>query len=306
MTWDPALSTLLTATADSGRRPFREGQHQVARTAMEQRARQGDEEMHEIIDETLNVEGRPVRLRTYVPEPGATGVVVHLHSGGWVLGSIETADLLARRLAAGTGAKVVSVDYSLAPEHPYPAAVEDSVAAVRHIASEHPADPLVIGGESAGGTLAIAAARRLAGEVTPVALVGWYPPVDGTRRHETDLGSEEAVLALVDGPDLDWFWDHYLPDAARRTEPEASPLLAADLTGLPPTILVLAGHDPARAETIEFADAARAAGVPVRVIDEPTLCHGFVSFAGSVPAVDASLDAVVAMLLDTLDESRQA
>ena len=306
MTWDPTMSQMLTATAESGRRPFHEGPHQPARAAMEQRARTGSEEMQETVEETITVEGRPVRLRTYVPTPVVAGVVVLLHGGGWVLGSIETADVVSRRLAAGTGARVVSVGYSLAPEHPYPAALEDCLAAVRHVATEHPGEPLVIAGESAGGTLAVTAARRLAEELAPVALLTWYPPVDGTRRHDADQDSADhpKVMPLVDGPDLDWFWDHYLPDTGRRAEPDASPLLAQDLAVLPPTIMVLAGHDPAREETKAFVEAARAAGVSVRVLDEPTLGHGFLSFAGAVPAVDTSLASVAALLRETISGPR--
>ena len=304
-TWDPTLQQLLTATADGGRRPFREGPHLPAREAMQQRARTGSEEMADLVEETISVEGRPVRLRTYVPAPAPAGVVVYLHGGGWVLGSIETADVVARRLAAGTGARVVSVDYSLAPEHPYPAAIEDCVAAARHVAAAYPGEPLAIGGESAGGTLAVTAVRRLTQELAPVALVAWYPPTDGSRRHDQDPADDEGVLPLVDGPDLDWFWDHYLPDDGRRTEPDASPLLAEDLAGLPPTTLVLAGHDPARAEATAFAEAARAAGVAVRVLDEPTLCHGFLAFVGAVPAAGTSLDGVVTVLREAIAGSRR-
>lgn len=302
MTLDATLSSILAATAEAGRRPFRDTPHLAARGSMEQRARVGSEQMHAIEDHAVTVGPRTVRLRTYVPVPDPTGVVVHLHGGGWVLGSIETADVVARRLAAGTRARVVSVDYSLAPEHPYPAAVEDCVAAVRHVAAAHPGASLVIAGESAGGNLAITAARLLAAEVAPAALLAWYPPTDGTRRHgdgEAEVPGDE-VLPLVDGPDLDWFWGQYCPDGDRRAEPDASPLLAEDLATLPPTVLVLAGHDPAHDEAAALGRALQEVGVPVRVLDEPALCHGFVSFADAVPAVDESLASVVALLSEFL------
>lgn len=218
-------------------------------------------------------DGAPLPARWYTPEHLRTDLVVlWLHGGGWVVGSVDTHDAQCRDLAAATGARVVAPEYRLAPEHPFPAALDDAEAAVRWLArhgsdDEGGVERIVLGGDSAGGNLAAAAARRLRDEAEPglqvvlMALV--YPVTDpaGADEHESMRSNGEGYLLTADT--MAFFVDSYLPDAASRAHPDASPLRAEDLSGLPPAIVLTAEYDPLRDEGDAYAGALAAAGVPV-------------------------------------------
>lgn len=240
-------------------------------------------------DERLAVADGSGELDVRVTEPAGAeadppATIVFLHGGGWVLGTIELVDPMCRRLTARSGCRVVDVGYRLAPEHPYPAAVEDAWTALGWAAARWPG-PLVVMGESAGGTLAAACARRVAERGGPaLELQVLVNPV-----------CDDAALT----PELAWFWDHYAPPA-RRAEPDAAPLAVPDLAGQAPALIVQPGHDPLRAEVLAYAARLERAGVPVRVARFDDVMHGFFFMVGLLQRADEAVDLVAAAVLTRL------
>lgn len=256
--------------------------------------------------EDLEVPGPdgPLPVRVYRPDGAAVPapVVVFFHGGGWVLGSIATHDATCRGLANRTGAVYVSVDYRLAPEHPYPAAPEDCYAATCWVA-DHAADlgvdpgRLAVAGDSAGGNLAAVVcqmARDRSGPAIAFQLL-IYPVTD------LDLDRWPSMEENADGPlltreGMDWFARHYVGTLPFTGDPYAAPIRAADLSGLPPAYVATAGHDPLRDEGAGYAEALAAAGVTVGYDNFATMIHGFVGFADVVPAAGEARDRIAASL----------
>ena len=223
------------------------------------------------------------------PDPGPPPVLLYLFGGGWTLGSLDTADAICRRLANSVGCVVGSVGYRLAPEHPFPAAVHDCAAALRHLAA-HAAelgidpDRLAIGGDSAGGNLAAAVTLLARAEGGPALrhqlLV--YPNTD--HRADTPSLREHDDPYLFNRRSVAWYWGHYLAAAADGDNPLASPLRADDLSGLPPATVLTAEYDPLRDEGEQYAAALRGAGVPVRSHRYEGVPHGFFAMTGQLDA----------------------
>lgn len=238
-------------------------------------------EIASVTDET--VDGVPVRV--YVGDTAPTGLVVYFHGGGWCIGSIGVMDNVARELAHATGAAVVSVEYRLAPEHPYPAGLDDCEAVTRWALANtarfgvRPTQ-VVVAGESAGGNLAAAAALRLRGG-TEVPLAGQillYPVLDG--ESSTHPSRQEFRGIVVSDVDRRFFWSSYTagrPDA--DADPFIAPLRAPALAGLPPALVVLGGCDFLRDEGRAYATRLRAEGVDTTEICYPGQPHGFLNFA---------------------------
>jgi acetyl esterase len=232
-----------------------------------------------------------IPARVYSPVPGAPGVVVYYHGGGWVVGSVDEWDASVRALAVASGCDVVSVDYRLAPEHVFPAAADDAYDALVWAArTQADGRPLVVAGDSAGGNLATVTALRardLGGP--PLALqVLVYPVTD----HDLDRPSYheyDGAEFIVNRGDMVWYWDHYVPDPAVRGNPYASPLRAAELSGLPPAYLVTAEHDPLRDEGFAYADRLRAARVPVEHRHYESQIHGFFTFVNLLGDADTAV-----------------
>jgi len=259
----------------------------------------------------LTVDGAegPLAARQYAPPSGSPNrpLLVFFHGGGWVVGDLETHDQPCRLLAKFADVHVLSVDYRLAPEHPYPAAVNDSVAAfawaVAH-AAELGADPtkVAVGGDSAGGNLAavVSQVTRDTGTPMPVAQLLLYPGTDASvDRPSKNLFADGFFLTRTA---MDWYWDTYSA-GGDRTDPKLSPLCASNLEGLPPAILTTAAFDPLRDEGEAYADALRAAGVKVVLRRAPGLVHGYFSMTGIHRAsLDESLAVAGAFgaLLDTV------
>jgi acetyl esterase len=224
-----------------------------------------------------------VPVRVYWPDASRgtpAPAVVYCHGGGWVLCDLETHDIPCRNLANATGAVVVSVDYRLAPEHRFPAAVDDAYAALQWV-HDHAGDlgvnpdRLAIAGDSAGGNLTAAlalAARDQGGPPLRFQLL-IYPVLD----HDFGRPSmiENADGYFLTATHMRWYWDQYVPDVAVRDDPLASPLRATDVRGLPPAYVVTAECDPLRDEGHAYADRLRAAGVPVTYRCAPGMFHGF-------------------------------
>ncbi|MGW8328569.1 alpha/beta hydrolase [Streptomyces sp. NPDC055897] len=222
-------------------------------------------------------------VRTYLPPTDRGRLVTYLHGGGWTVGDVDTHDPVCRRIAAELGAVVVSVDYRRAPEHPHPGPLQDGIAAAAWAAGAFPGRHHVIAGDSAGGALALGISmyHRDRGGIRFAAQLLVYPPADPELRSPSVRKYGSGYLGEVD--DLRWYYDQYVPDPARRTDPEIS-LLDADHRGLPPTVIGTAEFDPLHDEGVELAVRLAAAGVAVHHVPAPGLVHGYLLMAGIVPA----------------------
>jgi len=240
-----------------------------------------------------------LRVRIYTPHgDGPFPLIVFFHGSGFVLCSIETHDGMCRNLAAGAGAIVVSVDYRLAPEHKFPAGLDDCVRATRWAAANATtfgADPsrIVVAGDSAGGNLAAVTALRLRDEGGP-SLRGQmliYPVLD----HYSSV--TQSYIDNADGYGLSrdtmiWFWDHYLDDPKDAANPHAAPLRATDLRGLPAAFITSAEYDPLRDEAELYAKRLAEAGTSVEMLRYDGMNHGFLFWVGRVDkATEAMTDA---------------
>lgn len=235
-----------------------------------------------------------VPLRLYRPVEAPRAIIAYIHGGGFTLGDIDGTDNYCRLLANKSGCAVVSIDYRLAPEHRFPVAVEDSLAAVRWIAANRArlaggAVPLLVGGDSAGGNLSAVVARRLAeaGESLLAGQILIYPCTD-----DADIPSVHAFPApFLTQDQIVWFFDQYDPERTARDHPDFSPIKADNLAGLPPAIVITAEHDLLTEQAEAYANKLAAAGVPVTVRRYPGMIHGFATmdlfFAGAAgEAVD--------------------
>lgn len=257
------------------------------------------EPVGDVVDRRVDGPGGAIPVRVYTPLEDRGRAVTYLHGGGWVLGDLDTHDPVCRRLANAVGATVVAVDYRLAPEHPYPAALDDTRAALAWTAAAFPGRPHVVAGDSAGASLAGGAAlcARDNGGPSLAAQLLIYPATDpGMTMPSIMQNGEDYFLTARD---MAWFYDQYLPERAARSEPVVDLLRAPDLAGLPPAVVVTAEFDPLRDEGEAYADRLRAAGVPVRHVPGPGLIHGYFAFLGVVERADQrSREALEA--LDTL------
>jgi acetyl esterase len=225
-----------------------------------------------------------IAARLYVPEATEddAALLVYFHGGGFVVGDLDTHDNACRFLARTSGARVVAVDYRLAPESPFPAALDDAVAAFRAVVEQaqelggHPAR-VGVAGDSAGGNLAVGVARHCLAEggPGPAFQLLFYPWLDlAGKRPSYGLFGEGFYLTESD---LDWYGARYLPEADAAQDPRCSPLQADDFAGLPPAYVATAGFDPLRDDGEEYAARLQAAGVPVALRRHPGLIHGFVN-----------------------------
>lgn len=231
-----------------------------------------------------------LRLRVYCPPGEPRPIFIYLHGGGWTLGDLDTHDTVCRRISVAADCQVVSVDYRLGPEEPYPAPMDDVVAAVRWIAAhgdelDGDATRLAIGGDSAGANLAAGAVIRLRDEDGPrvalqVLIYGAFQP-----QFEMLSFHENAEGYFLTTKDVAWFWDNYLgPDPATRRDPYACPATAPDLSGLPPAVVITGDFDPLRDDGDIYAIKLRRAGVPVVAKRFPGMIHGFVALPVEIPS----------------------
>ncbi|HYF59216.1 MAG TPA: alpha/beta hydrolase [Burkholderiaceae bacterium] len=246
----------------------------------------------------------PIPMRLYRPRPGSAGplpVLVYFHGGGWVIGDLDTHDVLCRELALGAGCTVIAVDYRMGPEHRFPAAVDDCLAAVRWIRAHAAslgvdAARVAVGGDSAGGNLAavVSIAARDAGDPPIAFQLLIYPAVDQRRGAPSHTTNGQGYLLTADS--IRWFHDHYIDDPRHDLDWRASPLLAPDLSRLPPALVLVAGFDPLRDEGVEYAQALTAAGSRATLVSFERQIHGFVPMGR---ALDEANEAV-AMCADAL------
>ncbi|AMM24244.1 alpha/beta hydrolase [Variovorax sp. PAMC 28711] len=240
----------------------------------------------EVRDLTAESGGAAIPLRLYRPAGSqatdALPVLVYYHGGGWVIGDLDTHDVLCRELANGSGCAVVAVDYRMGPEHRFPAAVDDVLAATRWVRTNAvslgvDADRLAVGGDSAGGNLAavVAIAARDAGDLPIAFQLLIYPATDMRRGHASHVTNGDGYMLTKDT--IAYFHDHYIIDPAHDLDWRASPLLQSDLKGLPPSLLITAGYDPLRDEGLDYARALTAAGNRVSYVCFERQIHGFIT-----------------------------
>jgi acetyl esterase/lipase len=298
---DPILQKVLDAvpfrmSADSG--------VDVARQQLRDLPRRSFHPELRVQNRTIDGPGGPINIRIYWPPTDhvAPPVVVFFHGGGFVVGDLDTHDGTCRQHAVGASAVVVSVDYRLAPEHPYPAAIDDAWAATQWVAehgNEIDADAgrLAVAGDSAGGTISAVIAQRSRDTGGPQILFQllWYPAT----LWDSSLPSftENADAQVLDRAAVAAFTRWYAGEIDLSDPPPGmAPGRAENLAGLPAAYIAVAGHDPLRDDGIRYGELLSAAGVPVEVHNAETLVHGYVGYAGVVPAATAALDRGLAAL----------
>ncbi len=264
-------------------------------------------------DRTIPGPAGELPVRVYTPAPASAAapsavaaatpaprpVVVHFHGGGWVLGDLRGGDWICSTVARDVDAVVVSVGYRLAPEHPFPAAPDDCLAAVAWVranAASLGADPDRLGvmGDSAGGNLAavVSLLARDAGGPAIAHQALLYPVTDGSMSWDSYRTFRDAPILTA--ADMEAYFRYYLASGADPLDPRVSPLRAADHAGLPPAIVVVAGHDPLHDEGVAYADALRRADVPATLAEYPAMPHGFLTVPGFARDAPAAMAAVTA------------
>jgi len=300
MPLDPLLKTILDQMAANPAPKFADIAASDGRamfTAMMQLVGPKDVPIGKVENLTMPGPAGDLRLRNFTPvaagsEPLPT--LIFFHGGGFVIGDLDTHDGICRILANEAGARVIAVDYRLAPEHKYPAAVDDAIAAMNWIEANAAklgvdANRLAVGGESAGGALAaiLAQVAKEKGKPKLVFQLLMFPV--------TQIGGETVSLRefaegyFLERATLDWFFGHYLPAGADASDPRISPLLAANFAGLPPAYVMLGGFDPLHDEGSQYAEKLRAAGVGVAVADYPDMVHTFIYFEALLPQAHEAL-----------------
>jgi acetyl esterase len=279
---------MMTDNAPADRKGLRSGTVEEARTGYDAMAAAGGElpELGSVADRTIPGPAGDIPIRVYTPlGDGPFPILVFFHGGGFTIGSLDSHDPVARRLCAEAEAVVVSVDYRLAPEHPFPAAVEDSSAALQWVAdhgTELGGDPnrIAVCGDSAGGNLStvVAILARDAGGPSICFQALIYPTTDARADYPSVQENGDSLFLSADT--MQWFYEHYRSD---KLDWRASPILAEDLSNLPPALIITAEYDTLRDEGEAYGEALREAGNTVTVRRYEGMTHVFVQLAGLLP-----------------------
>jgi acetyl esterase len=251
----------------------------------------------------------PIPLRSYRPmdvgDAAVLPVLVYFHGGGWVIGDLDTHDVLCRQLCNFSGCAVIAVDYRMGPENRFPAAVDDAIAASRWVrahAAELKVDParLAVGGDSAGGNLAavVALAARDAGDLPIAFQLLIYPATDQRRGWPSHTSNGQGYLLTRET--MDYFHDHYIPDKAQDLDWRASPLLHTSHAQLPPAFVLTAGYDPLRDEGLQYAHALSAAGNRAALVNFERQIHGFITMGRVIDEADVAVQLCAAQLKQAL------
>jgi acetyl esterase len=295
MPLDPQFRTILDNLEAAGMLPLvQDGSADLSRAhylklALSRRGPDFTPEPVALITDGHSPAGVPVRI--FEPPERRPAVVIYLHGGGWVVGNVETHDPLCRRVANATGARVVSVDYRLAPEHPFPAALDDATDVLAWVAAENPGLRIGVAGDSAGASLAAGLAIRARDQQIPLgAQLLFYPATDPGMTSPSI--SENGHGYFLTQADMAWFYQQYLPDGLdNATEAD---LAHADLAGVAPAVVATAEFDPLRDDGAAYAGRLKDAGVPVDYLPGPGLIHGFAAFLGVVDAAETDVAAALA------------
>lgn len=308
MALHPFFAMMMESFAAAGRPALSDGTPAQARALVAAgRAALGPgAEVGSIGDLSIPTRSGAIPARLVLPKTAPAGLVVYFHGGGWVIGELDDYEVLARHLATLSGCAVMLPDYRLAPEHPFPAGLEDCEDALLFAAGKvaefcGASVPLVVAGDSAGANLGTVAARRLHGRVDPALQALLYPVAD------CDF-DRPSYLAHGDGlpltrRDMLWFFDHYAP-RVRHGDPDIAPLRAPDLSGLPPAVIVTAEFDVLCDEGEAYANRLAAAGLPVTHRCAIGLPHGFARLHNHVAAADAEIYAVATAIAAACRQAR--
>jgi acetyl esterase len=308
MSLEPGLKALLQIPEFQLVRPPPDVPAAVLRAASPPMPDYPRDPVHELRNLTASVPGGEMAVRLYRPtEASGLPLIVHFHGGGFVFCDLDTHEPMCRTLAHRSGCAVASVDYRLAPEHPFPVPLEDCYHATQWLAAHArelgvDATRLAVAGDSAGGNLAIGVSHltreRSGAPLRYQALI--YPVTDAACDNASwrDLGQGYMLSREW----MQWAWECYVPDASRRADPLASPLRAGDLAGLPPATIVTADYDPLRDEGEAYAARLRDAGVPVIARRYLGVIHGFVSLPFATPLANRALADVAGDLRAALGE----
>ena len=304
MPLDPQLAGVLQMMAAARAKPISEGTPEEGRAgylaltagslAPEQRV-----PVASVQDRTVPGAAGDIAARVYRPEgTGPVPTVVYLHGGGYVIGNLDTHDNMCREICRGTQAVVVSVDYRLAPEHPFPAGIEDALAAtkwiVAHAREFGGKDIVAVAGDSAGGNFSAVITQQLRDAGTPLAaqfLI--YPAVDHAEAVYASA-EENAKGYFLEADTMAWFYNHYAAHVSNPMDPLLAPLQAASLAGLPPAVIVTAEFDPLRDQGAAYAEGLRAAGGQVELIQGPGMIHGFFDMGRWSPGAQAIITTSIA------------
>jgi acetyl esterase len=249
-----------------------------------------------------DVSDGPVPIRIYRPDGEPVATLMFIHGGGFVIGDLDTHDAQCRLLCSRVGVTVASIDYRLAPEHPFPAGVEDALAAFQWVV-EHEQGPFAVGGDSAGGNLSTVTARAHREALVAQLLI--YPATDLANEYPSMEENGEGLLLTRD--DMEWFHHHYVGhDESLLADPRASPLLADDLAGLPPALIYTAEYDPLRDAGDAYAEALSAAGVKVIHRRFEGLVHGFFGLGPLSRAAQTAIEQICDDLRSVLADRPQA
>jgi acetyl esterase len=306
----PDVEAMLAAARAAGALPFEAMEPVVCREAYSARRLVVQEPRDEVAAfRNLSAEGPAgaVPLRLYRALGTVEGEILpgllYLHGGGWVLGNLDTHDAICCRIANEARCAVVAVDYRLAPEHPFPAGLEDCIAAFRHVVREAGVlgidpDRIAVGGDSAGGNLAaVLALMSRDGSLPPIQYqVLLYPAVDLAMSTESYAAPTAGMT--VSPATMRYFVDHYMPDPAQRGDWRASPIRAASLAGTAPALVVTCGHDPLRDEGRLYAERLEREGVPVTLLHMSDQTHGMLTLSKPIRTGSGVLAFVGAMLRD--------
>jgi acetyl esterase len=247
----------------------------------------------------------PIPLRSYRPagsrDHAVLPVLVYYHGGGWVIGDLETHDVLCRQLCNLSGCAVIAVDYRLGPEHRFPAAVDDANAAARWVRAnagtlQVDASRMAVGGDSAGGNLAavVALAAREAGDLPLRFQLLIYPATDQRRQWPSHTSNGQGYLLTTQA--MDYYHDHYLVDTRHDLDWRASPLLHADHANLPPALVLTAGFDPLRDEGIQYAHQLSSDGTPAALVSFERQLHGFITMGRVIDEANVAVQVCAAQL----------
>ena len=295
MALDDASKALLDELAAGDPTPLHELTLEQARAFGVTMARRfGDgPEMERVERHTVAAaDGTPLSIRVLVPRGGARGLIVFFHGGGWVTGSLDEVETGGRMLADRARCAVALAEYRLAPEHPFPAAVDDAWTALLWASERADGLRLIVAGDSAGANLAAVVARRSAGEGPAVALQVLVEPVTDSDTETASYRDPQNQL-IVTRESMLWFFDRYAPDVATRRDPRLAPLRAASVSGAPPAVVLTAEYDVLRDEGEAYAERLREAGVHVVHKRFAGQMHGFFALVNVLPASADGLDFVV-------------
>lgn len=298
----PALEPLILAARDSP------PPHPSTQTIDDRResyrrfaevARGDVQPMESVQDVDLVLVGRTLRARLFVPtNDEGKALVVYFHGGGFVVGDVETHDAFCRRLSTDSGMRFLSVEYRLAPENPFPAAIDDAIDAIRDVVGRvgefyNPSARVIVMGDSAGATLATVACAVTKNESLNIAAQVLIYPTLGPEL-VTDSVHKFGVGHLLDVDHLRYDYELYLDGWNDHTDPRVSPLMFSDLSGAPPTILVVAEFDPLRDEAVAYAGLLEHFGVPVELLEAEGMVHGFLRLGTNAPEIQKIVDDLAA------------